>query len=83
MRAMKRLPVVAVVLLGAVALAAAGCGSAEKAAAPSAAPVAAKPTCAHPKGWQRLADRIGATPAAATVLSDRAAERNNETRSGV
>jgi hypothetical protein len=61
MRAMKRLPVVAVVLLGAVALVAAGCGSsAKQAAAPPAAPVAAKPTCAHPKGWQRLADRIGA-----------------------
>jgi hypothetical protein len=54
-----KLPVVAAVLLGSVALAVAGCGSgAKKAAGPAAAP--AKPTCAHPAGWKRLADRVGA-----------------------
>lgn len=46
-------------LLGAVTLIASGCsGGAKKAeAAPAPAP---KPTCAHPVGWQKLANRIGA-----------------------
>ncbi|HEX7084137.1 MAG TPA: hypothetical protein VF186_08495 [Gaiellaceae bacterium] len=46
-------------LLGAVALLAAGCsGGAKQAEAAPAAP--AKPKCAHPAGWQKLANRIGA-----------------------
>ena len=46
-------------LLGLCALLASGCGEAKKAeAAPAAKP--AKPTCAHPAGWQKLANRIGA-----------------------
>jgi hypothetical protein len=46
-------------LLGVVALLASGCsGGGKKAAA--AAPKPAAPVCAHPDGWQKLADRIGA-----------------------
>ena len=46
-------------LLGLCALLASGCGETKKAeAAPAAKP--AKATCAHPAGWQKLANRIGA-----------------------
>jgi hypothetical protein len=46
-------------LLGTCALLASGCGEARKAEA--AAPASrAKPVCAHPAGWQKLANRIGA-----------------------
>ena len=45
-------------LLGLCALLASGCGEAKQAEAAPAK--AAKPTCAHPAGWQKLANRIGA-----------------------
>jgi hypothetical protein len=48
----------AAALLGAIALVLAGCGgSAKKSAATAPAPAV---TCAHPAGWRKLADRIGA-----------------------
>lgn len=49
-------------LLGACALLASGCGETKPAAAaaPQRSAAPAKPVCAHPAGWQRLANRIGA-----------------------
>jgi hypothetical protein len=61
MRAMKPTVLAAALLLGVVALVGAGCGAAGSstpAAAQAAAP--AKATCAHPAGWRKLANRIGA-----------------------
>jgi hypothetical protein len=45
-------------LCGVSALLATGCGEGAKKA--EAAPKPARATCAHPAGWQRLANRIGA-----------------------
>ena len=47
-------------LIGAAALFAAGCSSGAKKTAATAPAKPAAPRCAHPAGWQKLANRIGA-----------------------